>query len=65
MGFTDVQYEMAEVAYHGYCKQTGWKSVVTGDPLPTFTTLRKEIRDAWAAGAVALANHLHLKVVSE
>jgi len=55
MQLTEEHYRQAEVAYNGYCKQTGWKSLATGDQLPPFEGLRPAIKDAWAAACIALA----------
>lgn len=52
--FTEDHYRRAEIAYAGYCRQTGGKSLATGDMLPPFSGLRREIKDAWAAAVVAV-----------
>lgn len=59
MELTKEHYSMAKVAYDGYCKQTGWKSLVSGADLPHFDALKPEIKDAWAAAYIAIANELH------
>lgn len=52
---------LARAAYEGYIKQSGGKSLVTGDPLPPFDQLKPEIQEAWASAAGAIegeiANH--------
>lgn len=55
MELTSEHYRRAEIAYNAYCKQTGGKSLVTGDTLPAFADLRGAIKDAWAAVAIALS----------
>lgn len=55
MELTNEHYRRAEVAYSAYCKQTGGKSLATGDVLPSFDVLRQSIKDAWAASAIALS----------
>lgn len=55
MELTKEHYERAAIAYDAYCKQTGGKSLVSGDKLPSFDSLRQEIKDAWAASAIALS----------
>jgi hypothetical protein len=55
MELTEEHYRRAAIAYDAYCKQTGGKSLVTGDTLPAFDALRPAIKDAWAASAIALS----------
>ncbi len=55
MELTTEHYRRAKVAYQAYCKQTGGKSLITGDVLPTFEALRAQLKDAWAAVAIALS----------
>ncbi len=47
-------YRLAEIAYEAYRKQSGGKSLVSGQPIPSFSELKPEIQEAWyeAAGAV-------------
>lgn len=42
-----------QAAYQAYCASTGWRSAVSGDPLPSWADQRPAIRQAWthAAGA--------------
>ena len=51
---TAKDFTAARVAYEGYCRQTGWKSLATGQDLPEFDGLPQEIKEAWSASA----NHL-------
>lgn len=44
-----------KLAYDAYCKQTGGVSLVSGDKLPEFAALKREIQEAWAAVYIALA----------
>lgn len=46
-------YTYAQAAYEGYCRATGGKSLISGDPLPDFWSLRVEIQDAWCEAAKA------------
>lgn len=55
MELTIEHYRRAKMAYDAYCKQTGGKSLISGDVLPAFDALRGEIKDAWAAAAIALS----------
>jgi hypothetical protein len=55
MELTPEHYRRAQIAYDAYCKQTGGKSLVSGDKLPPFDGLRPSIKDAWAASAIALS----------
>ena len=54
MELTNEHYRVAKVAYDAYCKQTGGKSLATGDTLPAFDGLRQAIKDAWAASGIAV-----------
>lgn len=47
-------YDFAKIAYDAYCEQTGGVSLVSGDRLPEFWSLRPEIQDAWWAAAEAV-----------
>lgn len=46
-----MDFTNAKIAYEGYCRQTGWKSLATGQDLPAFAKLSEEIKLAWAAAA--------------
>lgn len=61
MELTQRHYEMAAVAYDGYCLQTGYKSLVSGAALPAFDKLPDPIKDAWAAAAIAVMTRLELE----
>lgn len=61
MEFTQRHYDLAKVAYDAYCKQTGGKSLATGDTLPAFDGLRSAIKDAWAASAIAISLRLDVE----
>lgn len=47
----------AKALYDAYCERTGYRSAVTGDPLPTFEKLPEAVRDAWGAAAHATFVH--------
>lgn len=52
-----MDYELERLTranYNGYCEKAGWKSLVTGDPLPAFENLPPAIREAWEAGTEAV-----------
>lgn len=51
--------QLAQKAYEAYCHHTGWKSAVTGDPLPQWTDLRGGITNAWFAAAKAVQDAIH------
>jgi hypothetical protein len=55
--FSEIDYDNGKTAYEGYIKQSGGVSLVSGDKLPAFENLKQEIKDAWAAAAVALVEH--------
>ena len=47
--------QLAEIAYNAYCEHTGWRSLVSGHPLPRWPEVKPEIRAAWAVSARAVA----------
>lgn len=42
-----------EIAYDAYCNVTAYKSVITGDDLPSFWLLPETVKDAWEVAANA------------
>jgi hypothetical protein len=50
--------ELAAILYGAYCAHTGWKSLVSGQPLPLWGDVRNEIKDAWRASADAAREYL-------
>lgn len=44
-------YALAQCGYEAYAKFTGWKSLVTGAPLPQWNDLPQPIMDAWLVSA--------------
>lgn len=46
--------QRAEFLYNAYCNHTGWKSAVTGAPLPSWEKVFKSVQDAWIATAAAI-----------
>lgn len=54
MELTENHLAWGRVAYNGYIKQSGGKSLVTGDQLPAFEKLSGAIQDAWAAAVIAV-----------
>jgi hypothetical protein len=53
---------LARIAYEGYCAQTGWKSLATGDALPHWPDLPVAIREAWEASVRAIARRIYRSV---
>jgi hypothetical protein len=45
-----------KLAYNAYCEAAGWKSLVSGAPLPQWEDLKPEIQLAWGAAACAVAD---------
>jgi hypothetical protein len=43
-----------QVAYEAYGEHTDFKSIITGDALPQWDDLNKEIRRAWEAAGEAV-----------
>lgn len=42
-----------QIAYEAYCARTGWKSAVSGAPLPQWDQQAQIIREAWECAAAA------------
>lgn len=42
------------IAYSGYCDSTGGVSLISGDKLPDFESLKPEIQKAWISAATAV-----------
>lgn len=58
MQLTDEQSKVmdkARIGYEEYCNYTGWKSAVTGDPLPQWEQLPGAVVNAWFAAAQVIA----------
>lgn len=53
--------EVAKVAYEGYFKKTGGKSIFGDDILPRWPDLPKQVQDAWLASARAVLDFLIAK----
>ena len=53
-----LDYELGKIAYEAYCRATNWKSLATGDDLPTYEALRDDIRLAWQNAARAVGNFM-------
>ena len=51
---------LGEIAYRGYCKSSGNKSLVSGADLPPFDQLKPEIQAAWVCSGVTLLQELRL-----
>lgn len=49
--------ELARIAYEAYCKARDWKSV-RGETLPHFDQQSKELQEAWAKAAQAVAEKI-------
>ena len=41
--------ERGQRAYEAYCQSWGWKSAVSGDPLPQWPFVPADIKKHWAA----------------
>lgn len=59
MELTSEHYRLGDIAYQGYRKQSGGVSLVSGEKLPDFGALKQEIKDAWAAAAIAIGREIH------
>lgn len=50
---------LGKVGYEAYCELTGWKSAVTGAPLPKWIETPQVVREAWVCAAKAvIANYV-------
>jgi hypothetical protein len=47
---------LGRAAYDAYCMQTGGRSLVSGDDLPSWDTLDSKYHDAWITAARAVEN---------
>jgi len=47
------EWNRAQIAYEAYAEHTDWKSLATGDNLPTWSDLPLTIRAAWFYAAEA------------
>lgn len=45
-----------QLAYEGYCKSSRGKSLISGEPLPTWDQVKPEIREAWELAAQEVIN---------
>lgn len=45
---------LGEIGYEQYRRQAGYKSLVTGEPIPEFEKLDPKIKEAWEAAATAV-----------
>lgn len=60
-----IQYEKemilyhAQIAYEAYCKFTDWKSLATGQDLPSWEKLPQNIKDAWCASTHTVLRRFH------
>lgn len=46
-----------QLAYEAYCEYTGWKSLISGAPLPKWEDVKPEIKASWKASAEAILFH--------
>lgn len=56
--YSTEQQSRAEIAYNAYCEATGGVSLISGDKLPEFATLKDTIKAAWAHAADAVVASL-------
>jgi hypothetical protein len=50
------------VAYEAYCATTDWKSLVSGAPLPQWSEVKPEIKNAWENAALAARRPVAIQV---
>ena len=58
MEHTMSDFQLGQIAYTAYRDDTGGKSLVTGDEIPTFINLRVDLQNAWIAAAKAVREEL-------
>lgn len=56
-----VDYELGKTAYCAYVHAVGGKSI-RGEDLPTFDAQRENLREAWIAAALAVAEEVRAEV---
>jgi len=44
--------DIGECAYNGYCETSNYKSLISGDELPTWDELPEKIKNAWINSAL-------------
>ena len=52
---------LGEIGYEAYRSHTGGISIISGQPIPEWSALRAEIREAWEAGAGAVAGAAYVQ----
>lgn len=60
-GVTEHLEKIGRIAYEGYCEYTDGKSLISGQPLPKWEDLRREIRNAWECSACTVEDYLDEK----
>lgn len=54
MKITADDFVMGQIAYEAYCEQSGGVSLISGAKLPCWDEQKLEIKEAWAAAALAV-----------
>lgn len=49
----NIEEQLAEDAYSGYCEHRGWKSF-NGEPLPRWSEVKEDIKSGWRAAVAAV-----------
>lgn len=49
---------LGQIAYESYANYSGWRSLVTGEPLPNWDRLRPSVQGAWQAAARGVAEEM-------
>lgn len=49
---------IGQIGYEAYCASTGWKSLVSGQPLPQWEKVAERIQSAWEAAGTAITQHV-------
>jgi len=61
MELTKKHYRLGKAAYDGYCKQSRGRVLVNGKEAPRFELLHEQVRDCWAAAAIAVAREIDMR----
>lgn len=49
-----------QIAYEAYCTHSGYKSLVSGTPLPAWTDMDRTIQECWQAAAEAIVMNVDI-----
>jgi hypothetical protein len=53
-----IKFPLGKIAYEAYRKDSGGKSLISGQPIPAFDILPEAIQHAWSEAAHAAAEEI-------